>query len=119
MPRKEAMKLAYAAILAACAGIACGQAVPPAPIQNWLDSMPQQNVGTLYMTTVSPSGMVREHKMQAWGQLCDGNDHLDFVKSELYNEYPNHGKGYRYIKWRCVPDNPKRNKNILSGKANK
>lgn len=90
----------------------------PAPLENWISSIPQQNVGKLFVTIKIPLLPIwKEYKLQAWGQLCDGRDHRDFVHNMLYNQFPRHGKGYTYVSWRAVPDNPEVNKYPRSGKV--
>lgn len=90
----------------------------PAAVNAWRASIPQQNVGTFFAKIRSPFFFIaRWHRVDAWGQLCDGTDHRDYVHNMLYNKFPNHGKGYTYIAWRCEPDNPEQCKYPRSGKV--
>ena len=90
----------------------------PQPIANWLSEMPQDYVGTLYVKIKTPYlPICKWHKVDAWGQLCDGTDHKDLVELMLYNNFPKHGKGYFYIEWKCKPDNPEKCDSKLSGKV--
>lgn len=85
-------------------------------MQNWLSQLPSQNVGTLYATVKSPVlGIKKEFKVEVWGQVCDGRDHKDAVHLHLYNRFDDRGKGWTYISWRAVPDNPEANKHPRTG----
>lgn len=82
----------------------------PAPVANWLASLPSQNVGNLYARIKSPWWpFACEYRVNACGQLCDGRDHRDMVHLMLYNKFPNRGRGYTYVSWRAEPDNPAAN----------
>lgn len=82
----------------------------PEPLQDWMQKLPQQCVGDLYATIKDPVlGIPVEYKVPTWGQLCDGRDHKDAVHLMLYNRFLNHGKGFTYISWRAVPNNPEQN----------
>lgn len=88
----------------------------PAPIANWLASLPSQNVGTLYAQIKTPSlPILTWHRVKVWGQVCDGRDHKDAVHLMLHNYWPNHGKGFTYVAWRAEPDNPEANKHPRQG----
>lgn len=83
----------------------------PRPVAEWLANLPSENVGTIYATIKTPFlPIYTEHKVPVWGQVCDGTDNRAAVHLMLYNEWPNHGKGFTYVSWRAVPDNPKANK---------
>lgn len=91
--------------------------VPP-PMAAWYAQLPSQNVGTLYATIKDPITRIPlEYKVDGWGQLCDGQDHRGMVHLMLYNSFPNHGKGFTYVSWRCVPDNPEANTYPRTGKV--
>lgn len=91
---------------------------PPAPTQEWLSSLPSQNVGTLYAKIKDPITHIEiEYKVDGWGQLCDGTDHRMMVEYMLYNSFPFHGKGFTYVSWRAEPDNPEANKHPRTGKV--
>lgn len=90
----------------------------PAPLSDWLSQLPSQNVGTLYATIKTPFlPIYTEHKVEAWGQLCDGQDHKSMVHNMLYNRWPNRGTGYTYVSWRAVPDHPEANTYPREGKV--
>ena|ERR1700691_4603469 len=79
----------------------------PAPMQNWLARLPSQNVGTFYAVIrppLCPFGI--KFKVPVWGQVCDGKDHRMAVETMLYNYFPLRGRGWTYVAWRTVPDNP-------------
>lgn len=83
----------------------------PAPMADWLASLPSDNVGSLYATVTPPLiGIPVTFKVKAWGQLCDGRDHRDAVHIHLYNHFPNRGKGWTYRRWEARPDNPESNR---------
>jgi hypothetical protein len=91
--------------------------VPP-QMAEWLLNLPQQNVGTLYATIKTPLlPIYTEHKVRVWGQVCDGRDHKASVHLMLYNSWPNHGRGFTYVSWRAVPDNPDMNHHPRTGKV--
>lgn len=75
---------------------------PSAPVAEWISELPQKYVGTLYATVKPPALPAFEIKIHAWGQMCDGSDQATFVADELYNNMPLHGRGWKYISWRCV-----------------
>lgn len=90
----------------------------PAPMAEWLSSLPSQNVGTLYATIKTPFlPIYTEHRVEVWGQVCDGRDHKQAVHLMLHNRWPNHGKGYSYVSWRAVPDHPEANTYPRTGKV--
>jgi hypothetical protein len=90
----------------------------PAPIAQWLSTLPSQNVGTLYATIKTPFlPIYTEHRVEVWGQVCDGCDHRDVVHLMLYNKWPFHGKGFTYVSWRAVPANPEANTHPREGKV--
>jgi hypothetical protein len=91
----------------------------PRQMADWYASLPSQNCGTLYATIKAPFVPIyTEHKVPIWGQVCDGKDHRDGVHTALlYNNFPFHGKGFTYVSWRAVPDNPNACKYPLSGKV--
>jgi len=90
----------------------------PAPVANWLASLPSQNVGKLYARIKHPwLPITTEHKVEVWGQVCDGRDHKDAVHNMLYNRWPNHGKGYTYVSWRAEPDHPEANQYPRTGEV--
>lgn len=79
----------------------------PPPMQNWLSSLPQTYVGTLYAKIKPPFiPFGTWYKVPVWGQVADGHPHEDSVEDFLYNEFPFHGKGWTYIEWKNAPDNP-------------
>ena len=89
----------------------------PAPMQKWLSELPNENAGTLYAKIKAPFWPIYTwHKVPVWGQICDGQAHEDAVGSMLYNEFPNHGKGFTYVAWRAEPDHPEANKYPRQGK---
>lgn len=91
---------------------------PNAGMSAWLSGLPQQNCGTLYATIKTPGlPIYTEHKVDVWGQVCDGRDHKDAVHCMLWNRWPFHGKGFTYISWRAVPDNPSMNHHPRHGKV--
>lgn len=78
-------------------------------------SIPQDNSGDFYAKIkppFSPFGIW--YKVPVWGQVCDGR-HDHGVGCFLYNEFPNHGRGWTYTKWKSKPDNPKLCKYPTSG----
>ncbi|MDB5584331.1 MAG: hypothetical protein JWR80_9507 [Bradyrhizobium sp.] len=80
----------------------------PHQISGWLDSLPQNYVGSLFAKIkppLSPFGVW--FKVDGWGQLCDGRDHRNMVHLMLYNKFPFRGKGWTYVAWRSEPNNPK------------
>lgn len=85
-------------ILAMCAS---ARAETPAPIAGWIDSLPQEAVGTFYAKVKPPIGPAIWLKINAWGQLCDGTDQAGYVSDQLYNDTPHHGRGWTYLAWRC------------------
>lgn len=88
----------------------------PAPMVNWLASLPSQNVGTIYAKIKTPFLPVYTwHRVEVWGQVCDGRDHRDAVHNMLYNYWPNHGRGFTYVAWLAKPDNPDANKYPRTG----
>lgn len=93
----------------------------PAPIADWLASLPSQNCGKFFATIKSPGwfGLFqtsREYQVPIWGQVCDGQARRAGVHTALlYNTFPNHGKGYTYVSWRTEPDNPEQCKYPTSG----
>ncbi len=90
----------------------------PQPVQDWLSQMPQQCVGDLYATIKDPiTRILIEYKVDGWGQLCDGCDHKDMVHLMLYNKFPFRGKGFTYVAWRAVPNNPEQNTYPRTGKV--
>lgn len=92
--------------------------VVPAPLADWMASLPSQNVGTLYAKIRPPYfPLARWHKVDGWGQLCDGRDHRRMVHLMLYNKFPFRGKGWTYIEWRSEPDNPQQCKYPTRGKV--
>jgi hypothetical protein len=85
--------------------------IPP-QLNSWLSALPSENIGTIYATIKTPFlPIYTEHRVEAWGQLCDGRDHRDAVHCMLYNYWPFHGKGFTYVSWPAVPDNPEANTN--------
>lgn len=93
--------------------------LPPPPIAAWIENLPSENVGTLYATVKAPGlfGRTKEYKVPVWGQVCDGQPHKDAVNLMMYNEFPDHGKGYIFISWRAEPNNPAQNKHPREGKV--
>lgn len=90
----------------------------PLAVYQQLNELPQQNVGDLYATIADPITHIGiEYRVDAWGQLCDGNDHKDAVHLMLYNEFPFHGKGFTYMAWRAKPNNPSQNTHPRTGKV--
>jgi len=90
----------------------------PGPIKAWLSSLPSENVGTLYAKLRPPfSPVAIWKKVPVWGQVCDGGPHKDAVGGMLYNHFPFHGKGWTYLEWEAVPDNPEVCKSALRGKV--
>lgn len=89
----------------------------PAPMTDWLASLPSQNCGKFYATIKTPFlPIYTEHFVPIWGQVCDGKPRKSDVHTALlYNNFPNHGKGFTYVSWRAVPDNPEACKYPLSG----
>lgn len=88
----------------------------PHHVVNYLASLPDKYVGTLYATIRHAwLPFAREYKMPVRGQVADGRDHKDAVHQMLYNEFPNHGKGYTYISWRNDPSRPDINDSPRSG----
>lgn len=90
----------------------------PAPMASWLASLPSQNCGKLYATIKTPFlPIYTEHLVPVWGQVCDGTPHISTVHTALlHNKFPNRGKGFIYVRWRAVPDNPDACKHVLQGK---
>lgn len=91
----------------------------PQSVYDHLASLPQRCVGELYATIRHPWGLKREYKVPAWGQLCDGRPHVSSVNCMLHNKFPNHGRGYTYVSWRAVPDNPEQNRYPRTGVVEK
>lgn len=93
--------------------------VVPHQIADWYASLPSQNCGTLYATIKIPFlPLYIEHRVEIWGQVCDGRDHRSSVHTALlYNKFPNHGRGFTYVRWRAVPDNPEANTHPRSGEV--
>lgn len=90
----------------------------PQQVHSWLSQLPQQCVGDLYATIKDPLTRIPiEYKVDGWGQLCDGRDHKDMVHLMLYNKFPFHGRGFTYVSWRAVPDNPEQNTYPRTGKV--
>lgn len=80
--------------------------------------LPSENVGTLYAIIKWPFlPIYTKHKVEVWGQVCDGCDHRDVVHLMLHNYWPLHGKGFTLVAWRAAPDNPKANKHPRKGKV--
>jgi hypothetical protein len=103
-------------VLGLLAGVARADVPPNSGMANWISSLPQDYVGTFYATYKTPGVPLKfERKVEAWGQLCDGTDQAGFVEDDMYNNLPFHGKGFTYVSWRCVPDNPKLAKLPLVG----
>ena len=89
----------------------------PAPMAQWYASLPSKYCGTLYATIKTPwLPIYTEHRVPIWGQVCNGKDHRSGVHTALlYNNFPNHGKGFTYVSWRAVPDNPSAHDRPRSG----
>lgn len=90
------------------------------PVEMYKD-WPTDNFGILY-AKIEPPGLLgslytKWYRVDVFGQLCDGTDHKDFVHLMLYNSFPDHGKGYTYLEWECVPDNPLQCKYPRTGKV--
>ncbi len=90
----------------------------PHKISNWLASIPQDNCGKFYATIKTPYLPIYiEYLVPWWGQVCNGQPNIDVVHTALlYNSFPLHGKGFTYVSWRAVPDNPELCKTKLFGK---
>lgn len=80
----------------------------PHQMAGWFASLPNKYCGTLYATIKTPFlPIYTEYEVPIIGQVCDGEDHRRGVHTSLlYNKFPRHGKGFTYISWRAVPDNP-------------
>jgi hypothetical protein len=89
---------------------------PPPQMSGWLNSLPQNYVGTLYAKIkppYSPFGIW--YKVPVWGQVADGRPHKDAVENMLYNSFPFHGKGWTYVAWRNEPSSPELNNAAREG----
>lgn len=79
----------------------------PQAVQDHWNSIPQDNCGEFYFKVKAPFlPFSTWHKLKAWGQLCDGTDMAHAVACQLWNDFPNRGRGWKYIAWRAVPNNP-------------
>ena len=88
---------------------------PQAVHDHW-NSIPQDNCGEFYFKVQPPfCPFGFWFKLEAWGQLCDGTDLASFVANNLWNRFPNRGRGWKYVEWRAKPYNPKLCKYPLSG----
>lgn len=88
---------------------------PQAVHDHW-NSMPQENFGDFYFKVKPPfMPFGTWHKLKAWGQLCSGTDMAHAVACQLWNDFPNRGRGWRYVAWRADPSNPGMCKSKLSG----
>lgn len=77
---------------------------------NYVNSLPQNYVGTLYANIKSPFLPIYTwHEVPVWGQVADGREHKISVHLMLYNKFPNHGKGFTYVAWRNEPSRPELN----------
>ncbi len=93
-------------------------ATRPYQMDEWYSKLPSDNCGKFYATIKTPFlPIYTEHLVPVWGQVCDGRPRKDTVHTALlYNNFPNHGKGFTYVSWRTEPDNPEQNKYPRSGK---
>src|SRR5690349_2468386 len=59
----------------------------PAPMQEWMSQIPQDNCGEFYYTIKHKwLPLTREYKLEAWGQLCDGRAREDSVAIQMRNK---------------------------------
>ncbi len=92
----------------------------PGPIAASMNNVPQNNVGTLFAKLKPPFSPIGAwFKVPVWGQVCDGRAHKDAVGGMLHNDFPRNGKGWTYLEWKAVPDNPEACKYPLRGKVEK
>jgi hypothetical protein len=99
------------------------------PPYEMMKDWPNDNIGTLYAKIKPPDSLDTKtftkrdlndwYRVKAWGQLCDGTDQKKMVHLMLYNDFPNHGKGWTYLEWECKPDNSLKCKYPIKGKVNK
>lgn len=88
----------------------------PQAVHDYWNSIPQDNVGDFYFKVKAPfMPFGTWHKLEAWGQLCDGTDHAMAVAVQLWNKFPNRGRGWKYVAWRSEPSNPEMCKYPRSG----
>lgn len=88
----------------------------PQAVHDYWNSIPQDNYGEFYFKVRAPFmpfGTWR--KLEAWGQLCDGTDNAMMVACQLWNKFPNRGRGWKYVAWRAEPYNPELCKYPRSG----
>lgn len=88
------------------------------PMANYIASMPQQCVGKLFARIKHPLLPISTwHRVEVWGQVCDGGDHRMAVHLMLHNRWSNRGRGYTYVEWRAEPDLPDENSYPRTGKV--
>src|ERR1700754_2771608 len=74
--------------------------------EHWAN-IPQDNCGDFYFKVKSPLlGIPSWHQLKAHGQLCCGTDMAFAVACQLWNDFPNRGRGGKYVAWRAEPYNP-------------
>lgn len=81
------------------------------------------NVRALYAQISPPGtfGLIRKWvRVEAWGQLCTDEAAAKATAYHMHNRLPDHGKGWKFHKWRCEMDGPLvGNKAKLNGDAPK
>lgn len=79
---------------------------PKAVHDHW-NSIPQDNCGRFFFKVKAPfMPFGTWHELKAWGQLCCGTDMAHAVACQIWNDFPNRGRGWRYVAWRAEPFNP-------------